>query len=144
MKIFSIFGLLLWGFVTTSGAQPVSDESYIEAAKMASVQHFDPALPSLSMVSWVGSVAAPHSKVIWEVNDCGEQTGSPSDQGRDFPVCVEAIFVVSGGARAHVSIMVGTFKRGVSGQAELFQLFVKRSGEFRNVEKLSELPTFAE
>ena len=121
----------------------LSEELFVEAVKSTPIQKFDPTLPAVSMLRWVNSVAIPHSDIVWEVNDCGEQTGTLADKGRDFPACVEAIFLVAPEIQAHVSFMVGTFQQGVIGQPELFQLYVKQGGEYREVGKLSEIALIA-
>lgn len=49
----------------------------------------------------------------YEIYDCGEQTGTSADRGRDFPMCVEAsaqTYVVG----LRVTMQVGTFKKGVT------------------------------
>jgi hypothetical protein len=113
-------------------------------AKALPVQRFDPALPPLPLHLWVSSVAMPQAEVTWEVNDCGEQTGSPADEGRDFPACVEAIFAMATGTYAHISIMMGTFNRGVVGQPVLFQLFVEGDGKFQEVDRLSDISALSD
>ena len=143
MKLFWALILLMCGFVTAVWAQEEFETLFLDVAKSAQVQKFDPALPPISMLHWINSVAMPYSKVVWEVNDCGEQTGSPADEGRDFPACVEATFLVTPETQAHVSIIVGTFKRGVVGQPDLFQLFLERQGQYRDIGKLSEISSIA-
>ena len=142
-----VFFLCLCGFATTAVAQPPgeepSEEAFIEAAQNASVQQFDPTLPAVSMLDWVNALAMPPSQATWEVNDCGEQTGAPADMERDFPVCVEAVFLVAPETRAHASIIVGTFQQGVVGHPGLFQLSVERGGAYQEVGKLSELGLLA-
>ncbi|MCK5686681.1 hypothetical protein KAJ27_21265 [bacterium] len=75
------------------------EQSLIEKA-IVSVHQFDQELSSMSLVAWISSVAKDSSTVIWEVNDCGEQSGSPADYGEDFPACVTVVVSVSSGQQA--------------------------------------------
>ena len=143
MKLLKLFVLLLCSFATISVAQENFEELFVEAAKSTPIQKFDPTLPAVSALNWINSVAIPHSNIIWEVNDCGEQTGTAADRGRDFPACVEAIFPVAPETEAHISFMVGTFHRGVIGQPKLFQFYIKQNKEYREVGKLSEIALIA-
>ncbi len=121
-------------------AQGGIEQLFIEKAQSTPVQQLDPALPPTPLAAWLNSIALPSSEVTWEVNDCGEQTGGPADRGRDFPACVEAIFAVAPKIRAHVSVVLGTFKQGVIGQPRLFQLFVEHGGRSQGMQRLSDLP----
>jgi len=69
--------------------------------------------------------------------------GSPADEGRDFPVCVEAILFVASEVRAHVSILVGAFQKGAFGSPKVFQAFVEQNGKHRQLTKLSEIASIA-
>ncbi|WP_303909533.1 hypothetical protein [Thiohalomonas denitrificans] len=143
MKVF----LLLWFVLCASPVASVAQETFearlVEAAKGAQVKTFDPALGPITMDRWVSSVATPRSSIYWEVNDCGEQTGSPADRGRDFPACVEAIFFVVPDTEAHVSIIVGTFHKGLTGKPQFLQAYLERHGRYREVRKLSEIALIA-
>src|SRR5271165_3689883 len=55
-----------------------------------SVSQLDPALPPASFEKWLHAEAGADAEFHWEVNDCGEQTGTAADRGRDLPMCVEA------------------------------------------------------
>ena len=77
--------------------------------------------------------------ITWEVNDCGEQTGNPAtDQGRDFPMCVEADFDKDHAA-VSVMVSVGTFRKGPSGVPLLFNISItEQSGRSHSVRHLSD------
>ncbi len=70
------------------------EQSTIANAKKIQASKIDARLPRVSLAFFLDyeSEGAP---IHWKVNDCGDQTGNPSaDQGRNFPVCVEAGFDV--------------------------------------------------
>jgi hypothetical protein len=126
-----------WGQATSGDKQ---EEAAIQRAKNQLASSFDRALPKVTLEFFLKyeSGGAP---ITWEVNDCGEQTGNAAtDQGRDFPMCVEADFDKD---HAAVSIMVsvGTFKKGPSGVPKVFSVtVVDSSGLSRRVRHLGDLP----
>ena len=79
-------------------------------------------------------------KIKYEVNDCGEQTGTSADKGRDFPMCVEAM---ADSLDVHISVVlgVGTFKRGILGtKADMRGVGFSIEGEGNfDAKKLSDL-----
>lgn len=137
-------GIVLLVSVSPATAQDELEKRFIESTKNIPVTQFDPRLPAQPLSVWLDSVADSPSKVVWEVNDCGEQTGSPADTRRDFPACVEAIVVVTPEVKIHISIIVGTFKQGITGQARLFQAFVERNGKYQRLEQLSDILEIAQ
>ncbi len=141
-RLFRCF-MVLAALSGSAVAQDASEQPLIVAAQNVPAVELDSTLPPVPLADWLGSLARPPAGLVWEVNDCGEQTGGPADKGRDFPACVEAILPVGSGMKAHVSLMVGTFGRGVIGEPELFQLYVERDGKYQDLKKLSELQAFA-
>lgn len=67
-------------------------------------------------------------KYEWEVNDCGEQTGTAAHRGRDFPMCVEAR-AVGFDVAVTMAVGVGTFKKGIAGSPVLRGLRIDQEGE---------------
>ena len=112
----------------------------IDHAKSQLVSSIDHGLPKVTLEFFLKyeSAGAP---ITWEVNDCGEQTGDrATDQGRDFPMCVEADFNKDHVA-VSVLISVGTFKKGLAGTPEFFSATVAEpNGTSRPVRHLSDLP----
>ena len=87
-----------------------AEQSTIADAKKILVSSVDARLPKVSLEFFL-NYESEGSPIRWEVNDCGEQTGNPSaDQGRNFPVCVEADFDVHHRS-VSVMIAVGTSSR---------------------------------
>ncbi|NIP51621.1 MAG: hypothetical protein GWO26_06495, partial [Phycisphaerae bacterium] len=73
-------GILLFASVPPAIAQDALEKRFIESAKHIPVHQLDPLLPAQPLAVWLKSVAEPISEFVWEVNDCGEQTGSPADK----------------------------------------------------------------
>jgi hypothetical protein len=88
-------------------------------------------------------VVGPQTKIVWEVNDCGEQSGNPEfDKGRNFPMCVSASIDLAVNRKLDVALVVGTFKSGVSTGPASFHhaAIVTPSGQIESVKSLSMLP----
>jgi hypothetical protein len=116
------------------------EQQAIRAAKRISVNVLDAGLPDKPFASWFRSVAGPQATIEWEVNDCGEQSGTPDDTPDAIPMCAQATAHIASHKTAVVSICVGTFVEGVSGRPALFWTTVDRDGVVRNAIKLSALP----
>lgn len=114
----------------------------VAAAKQAVTQVLDPALPRVAFEEWLREVAGSSAPATWDVNDCGEQTGNPKqDQGRDFPMCVEAAVGLAGQRELHVSLVVGTFKKGVVGVPGFWLAWIRKpDGSVEWIKRLSEVP----
>ncbi|MBZ5566550.1 MAG: hypothetical protein LAN64_01735 [Acidobacteriia bacterium] len=109
------------------------DKLAIERAKNVLVSAFDQRLPKVTLEYFLKS-ESHDGRIEWEVNDCGEQTGSPAtDRGRDFPICAQA--TVSGRELRTVTVMVGvgTHKKGVTGTPELAGVTVSDENGDRSV-----------
>lgn len=103
--------LLLTGYLRAQPSPPdKAEQSTIAEAKKILVSKIDARLPKVSLEFFL-NYESEGSPIRWEVNDCGEQTGNPTvDQGRNFPVCVEADFDVHHRS-VSVMIAVGTSNR---------------------------------
>ena len=106
-------GLLI---AMAAAGQTARDRKLIAYTKAIPVSQLDPKLPAISFERWLAKEAGQGAQIAWEVNDCGEQTGSPEDSQDDFPVCVEANAKLADKRVIVVSIAVGTYQRGISGK----------------------------
>ena len=112
---------LLAGFgVAAAETRSWDDAAYLKAAMTASVHQMDSTLADVPVAAWIQQVAGESARMRWEVNDCGEQSGSPSDSARDLPVCAEASVVLSGGRQLWIQILVGSIGRGPAGPPALW------------------------
>jgi hypothetical protein len=83
--------VLLFALCAAAAAQDPNatrDAKLIAAAEQVSVHKLDETLPDLSFERWLEKESASDAKYHWEVNDCGEQSGTPGDIGA-VPFCVE-------------------------------------------------------
>jgi hypothetical protein len=85
----------------------------IEYAKKYLVSEIEPNLPQVSFEKWFQKTVGEEAKVEWDINDCGEQTGTSADRGRDFPMCVSANTQKAESYYISVNIQFGSFNRGI-------------------------------
>lgn len=122
---------------------PIDDARAIAAVKRTNVQDIDPTVKNRQpLEAWLTSLTG-RSKLAWEVNDCGEATGSAADVGRDLPVCVEARAPVSRNRQIVVSVAVGTNRKGLTASRELaYASLIDNAGSVRLAKNLSELASW--
>ena len=120
--------------------KPTLAQRSIAAAQTVAASALDPALPNQPFGEWFQSVVGPASKVAWESNDCGEQTGDPATTPSDPPVCGQASARLADGRTVTVMIAVGTLKQGISGAPAVFFAGIDKENTFEQVHALSELP----
>jgi hypothetical protein len=122
--------ILVWIVILAIEQAPTSarDIAAINAAKHVLVQAIDPSLPRVSFETWLRGVVGAEATTKWEVNDCGEQTGSKQDEGRDFPLCAEVQVGLADQQELHVSLAVGSARKGVDGAPAFWSAYVRRAG----------------
>jgi len=112
----------------------------IGMAENAIAKDIQNSLPHVTFEAWLRSVVGPRAVMTWEANDCGEQTGSSADRGRDFPVCAEVKIGLTGERRLSISLAVGTVEKGLLGPPQLFDASLERShGDVVSIATLSEI-----
>jgi hypothetical protein len=119
-----------------------SDAKAIEAAKGTNVLRIESSLPDKLFEQWLRGLVGMQAQIVWEVNDCGEQTGNPAvDSGRNFPMCVAALVNLAGERKLNVLLNVGTFKGGVkAGPASFFASdLIEPNGSHISPKSLSQL-----
>ena len=124
----------------TAQQSPVETRA-IELAQRIPVSRLEAGLPRQTLVQWFTRAAGPGAKLTWEVDDCGEQSGDPEiDRGRDFPMCVAAVASLSNGRKAIVSVVMGTFGKGIVGPPQLMMVNILTAGRVDFIPKLRDLP----
>jgi len=101
-------------------AQAPTQAAAIDAAKHAIVRDIEDTLPRVTVEVWLRELAGAQAPMTWELNDCGEQTGSPADRGRDIPMCAEVQVELSGNRRLSLSLAVGSTRTGLSAKPAFF------------------------
>lgn len=129
---------------TVSSSPSTEDTTYLRAGLSASARDLDRALGDEPLADWIQRVFGVGTPVQWNVNDCGEASGSAADSARDLPVCAEARVVLSGGREFGLSIAVGTNERGVLGPAEFAHASVVGPDTSIWFQSLSEIERFVE
>lgn len=124
--------------LTISQAESLEDKAIVLVKNINAIE-LDSKLPKEPFDIWFTKIVGPNVQIRWETNDCGEQTGTPVDIGRDFPLCVEVGAVLLDGRRVGIMIAVGTFKKGIEGKPELFWAFIEHKGHFFTVRPLHKL-----
>ncbi|HEY7544189.1 MAG TPA: hypothetical protein VID27_04870, partial [Blastocatellia bacterium] len=115
-KMLLIIALVLVMSAMASAQKKISEKRTIAYVKQIPVSRLDRSLPDQQLAEWLSQTVGAEAKIVWEVNDCGERTGSSADIGRDFPICVEARSELFGGRNVTLMIAVGTFSKGIWGQ----------------------------
>jgi len=111
--LISIAGCAGLALACTAVAQGASNAQFLRAGQRVSAHALDERLPQITFEKWLRSIAAPGRPVVWDVNDCGEQSGSPADSLRDIPVCAEATVTLDDSSRVILALCVGTVHRGI-------------------------------
>jgi hypothetical protein len=136
-----LLGVALVAVVGPGQARPSErDVRAITAAKRILVSQLDPKLPRQPLDQWLRRLVGPAARIEWSVDDCGEQTGTPADKGRDFPMCVSASAALPDGRTVGISVQVGTFKKGVRGAPAERMLYLEKGGKLENIPHLSDFP----
>ncbi|MEW6213267.1 MAG: hypothetical protein AB1631_33530 [Acidobacteriota bacterium] len=139
-QMISIIALVFMMSAMASAQKKSGEKRTIAYAKQALVSRLDPILPDQHLAEWLSQTVGPEAKIVWEVNDCGEQTGSRVQRGRDYPICVEARSELSGGRSIIIMIAVGTFNKGIWGQPAVKDCFIENKGQYQTIAHLSDLP----
>src|SRR6266851_3459667 len=130
--------LCLLILVDQTKAQKREDRE-IGFAKKINVSQLDVGLPQQKFDEWFRNLVGSEAIVVWELNDCGEQTGSEADRKRDLPTCAQAEAKLTDGRKVIVMIAIGTLKKGLTGRPVVFDLVIEHEGQFSTVKHLSEL-----
>jgi hypothetical protein len=121
------------------------EKAAIQRAKNLVVYSLDRSLPNVSLEFFL-EYEGGGAPIKWEVNDCGDQIGSPAlDQEHGPPLCVEADFEFKGQTTVAVLVSAGTFKSGTfkrepSAVPALVSVTITQSGTSRPLRHLSDLP----
>jgi TonB family protein len=100
----------------------------------------DSELSSRPFASWFEQVTGPKAGVVWQLTECGEQIIAPDKTGQDLPACAEVNANLPDGRKVFVVIIVGTFKKGLTGKPEFFRAVIERNKQFYQASRLSDLP----
>ena len=134
--------LLLCAAAMEQDPNSTRDAKLIAAAKQVSVHKLDNLLPDLSFKEWLAKESGLDAKYHWEVNDCGEQSGSPDDTG-PVPLCVEVDATLKDGREIVIFIADDrpeTAKATGPADWKIFFAQLTTPHEKINLRRLSDLP----
>lgn len=114
----------------------IDNSEWIEKAKSFSARELHSSLPDVSYEEWFSGFVGESAEIIWEVNDCGEQDGSGEE--KDFPVCVEASAEIPKDKKLAISVILGTYKKGMVGTPQIWMIDVKENGRHRILRNIDE------
>ena len=132
--------LLLSSCLWAQSSTDKAEQPLIAHAKKIPASAIDARLPKVTLEFFL-SYESEGSPIRWELNDCGEQTGNPAvDQGRNFPICVEADFDVHHRS-VNIVIALGT-SNGESQKAPGFfsGSITNPDGSSHAIQRLGDLP----
>ena len=134
--------VLAGGAFGSQDPKPVRDNKLIAAAKEVSVHKLDDTLPDFAFEKWLQKESGADAQHHWEVNDCGEQSGSPASTG-PVPLCVEVDSSLKDGREIVIFIADDrpeTSKKTAPLQWKIFFAQLTTSHEKINLRRLSDLP----
>ncbi len=119
------------------------EQRTINAIQHISVRAIDSTQTEIRFDRWFWNAVGADAWVSWEVNDCGEQTGSPADSAREFPICVQAMAEWKDGRKAYLWIAVGSGHE-VRGKPELAYASAGMGDEQRIFHSLAQFAKYAQ
>lgn len=123
------------------GQTSARDRRLITYARGLDVAKLDPTLPSGRFEHWFRSLVGTTAKISWEINDCGEQSGNPSDGSSiNPPLCAQVEGSLRDGRQVNVLILVGTHKAGRKGKPAIWSMSLVDNGAVTSPARLRELP----
>lgn len=142
MKVFlflALFAFIRPIAVAADEPNAARDAKLIQAVQNVSAQKLDSLLPNMALEKWLRIEAGEGAQFQWEVNDCGERSGSESDQS-SVPTCVESDVNLKDGREIVVSLAndAPAHARTPKWVVAFAQLVTPR--ETMNLHRLSDLP----
>jgi len=140
LSLFLSVPLWLCGSVASSTQADSFEKQALSLVREMPASELDTELPGHSFASWFAQVAGPKAGVVWQLTECGEQVVAPDKTGQDLPACAEVNANLPDGRKVFVVIIVGTFKKGLTGKPELFRAVIEQNEQFYQASRLSDLP----
>ena len=125
-------------FLNNEPAQSLEKQAVSDTQRTLA-SDLDAELPKLPFTDWFVKVVGPGAGVVWQLGECGEQVDAAANGDGDTQACVEVNATLSDGRRAIVMIVVGTFKKGLTGPPAFRFGVIEQKGKLRPIRRLSEL-----
>jgi TonB family protein len=138
LKLFAITNVLC---VWMAGVTQIDsfEKQALSLVREMPASALDAELSSRPFASWFEQVTGPKAGVVWQLTECGEQIVAPDKTGQDLPACAEVNANLPDGRKVFVVIVVGTFKKGLTGKPELFRAVIEQNNQFYKASRLSDL-----
>jgi hypothetical protein len=134
--------LLLCASLVSAEDPSAREAKPIALVRSTPVSKLDPALPVVRFDQWLRTEAGADARYQWEINDCGEQTGEPSQNPREVPTCVEADAWLQDGREMVIMIAV-TKSASAPGRKQSFTVYFAQlvtTRERITIKQLSDFP----
>jgi TonB family protein len=129
--------LCIWGYALQ---EPGSlEKQAFSLVQRTQASDIDPALPNVNLKEWFTQLVGPRAGINWQLSECGEPIAGP-DKEPDLPACIGANAILQDGRKVMMTVLIGTFKKGLTGKASFDFAVVESQEQLRAVKKLSELP----
>ena len=119
--------------------QKKSDEELIAYAKKLNVNKMESRLPQEELDTWLKSILRSTTKIEWEINDCGEQTGTEIDRQRDLPFCAGIEAKTKDGGKVILAILIGTDKKGLTKRPGVYYCLFEMNNKTKSINSLYDL-----
>ena len=137
----AIVAIIVLFILPYSAVAEVDNAEFIRKAKLLNVNSLDESLPNIEFEKWLLNISNNSSPIKWETNDCGEQDGSGRQS--DFPICVEAQLTLGGKTQIGIMIVLGTYKKGMIGEGEIWMIYLNGDENLNVLNSLSEVESYA-
>ncbi|MBI3585741.1 MAG: hypothetical protein HY088_01265 [Ignavibacteriales bacterium] len=138
MKFISLL-FSAWVFSHNIIVAQITEDAAIKYAQKISVAKLDSTLTGKPLADWLRGIVGKNATIHWELNDCGEQTGNPEvDEKRDIPACVGLDVDLMDGRKVSMAILIGTYKKGIFGSPEIYDIFIDSNDGYHSIKRLSE------
>jgi TonB family protein len=126
-------------FLDNQPAQSSWETQAVADTQRTLASELDDELPRVSFGDWFKKLVGPGTAVIWQLSECGKLADEAPNGTVDIRACVEAISVLPNGRRVIVAVLVGTFKKGITGAPAFHSGVIEQNGELRRIPRLREL-----
>ena len=138
-SVFIFFIAILFYSVSTGA---LAYDALLIKVRSLNAKYFDETLPAQPIEEWLRMHLAAEYEIIWGqyLTDCGERTGSATDEKRDVPLCAEVEIRKGTQLAGYLALFVGTQKRGLlNDSAGVYFGYLEHHGTKYNFRKLSDI-----
>src|SRR5262245_56544740 len=138
MQILAIV-MAFWWLCSSQPSLLVLEKQALTAAQRVSVAKLDAELPAASFAAWFRQLVGSEAGVVWQLSECGELADVSLQNYGDIKACVEANAMLPDDRKVIVRLRVGTFRRGITGEPELYFAVIEDRGDLFQFQQLHEL-----